>query len=68
MNTKTINNNYFLIPKLNKNNLTQLFITQTLEERTVFIVIESRVINSRGNCYKSMFLDSESFDFESLFT
>ena len=67
MNTKTKNNIYFLIPKLNKNNLTQLFITQTLEE-TVFIVIESRVINSRGNCYKSMFLDSESFDFKSLFT
>ena len=64
-----INDNYFLIPTSNKNNLIHLLIIQTLdgEKKADFVVVESRV-PSRGNCYKPRFLDCDSFNFKSSFT
>ena len=49
-----MNDNYFLIPTSNKNNLIYLFITQTPEgeRNTGFAVDELRVLKSRGTCYK----------------
>ena len=58
-------NDNFLIPLSIENNLIYLFITPSqagLNSRQVFVLVELRVLKSRGNGYSSRFLDTESFD------
>ena len=48
--------NYFLIPTSNENNLIFLIHhsnTRGGDKNTVFVVVESRVLKSRGKCYKT---------------
>ena len=49
-----MNDNYFLIPISNENNTIYLFITQNAivgDKNTVFVVVESCILKSRGNYY-----------------